>query len=79
MDIAGQGTSLLTNLLSVYQQKQLMDINAERAKQGLAPVSAADAGMQAQVGVGLDVQTRNVVIAGIAVLGLVGLLFAVRR
>jgi len=72
-------TSIISNLLAAYQQKQLMDVNADRARQGLAPISASDAGMQAQVGVGLDVQTRNVVIGGIVVLGLIGLALVLKR
>lgn len=79
-ETAQSGTSIVSSLLTLYQQKQLMDINAERAKQGLPPINAADAGMQAQVGaqVGLDAATRNVVIAAIAAATLVGLAMVLR-
>lgn len=66
--------SLLSTIKEIFQiygtyemQRALNDINIERAKQGMPPISAADAGVG--VGIGLDPQSRQMIYfigAGIA-------------
>lgn len=65
--------NLVTPVVSIYQQKKLVDVNAQRAAQGLPPLDAAQAGMAAQAQVGLDKSTRNLVVGGISAFVLVGL------
>jgi hypothetical protein len=40
----------LTAITSIYQQKQLIDINADRAARGLAPISAGSIAPQVNIG-----------------------------
>lgn len=65
--------NLVTPVVSIYQQKKLVDVNAQRAAQGLLPLDAAQAGMAAQAQVGLDKNTRNLVVGGISAFLLVGI------
>lgn len=74
-DWAATLSKLATPLVSVYQQKQIADINAQRARQGLPPID--DSGMSAKVG--LDADTKKLLMYGIGGLVGVGLLFALRR
>jgi len=56
-------SKVATSVLTLYQQKQLMDINASRAAQGLPPIDTSRytaAGVQ----VGLSPQTRSLVMLG---------------
>lgn len=69
--------NLVTPIVSIYQQKTLVDVNAERAKQGLPPVDAAQAGLAAQAKVGLDAGTGKIVLVGIAAFVVVGVGIAV--
>ena len=57
----------LSALTSVYQAKSLMDINAERAKQGLAPISASAIAPTVNVGLPAD-QLQLAVMFGVGVL-----------
>lgn len=73
--------NLVTPIVSIYQQKTLVDVNAERAKQGLPALDATQAGLAAQAQVGLDAGTRKLVAGGIAaffVLG-IGVVIAMNR
>lgn len=79
---AGWG-GLLQNLAAtatgIWQQKKLADINLTRAQQGLPPITASDAGVGAQVSVGLDPATRNMIIGGVAIAGLATALVMMRK
>lgn len=52
----------LTMLTMTQAQRQLMQINLERARQGLPPISGADAGLSVGVEVGRD--TRQLIMLG---------------
>ena len=61
---------ILPMLTATYQQRQIHDIQLQRAKAGLPPLSNSDFG--SQVSVGLDPQTRQyLVIGGVALIGLI--------
>lgn len=69
---------LIQTGLATWQQKQIMQINIDRAKQGLAPISGADAGLQ--VGVGLSDQTRTMLwVLGGGALALLAVMALSRR
>jgi len=68
---------LLPALAATYQQRQLLQIQVERARQGLPPIDAASYG--AGVNVGLAPDTRNLVMWGGAALLLVLALTLGRR
>lgn len=57
-------------IAATVQQREILKIQLERARQGLPPLDNSQFG--AQVSVGLDTQTRNILIAGGA--ALIGLL-----
>jgi predicted secreted hydrolase len=64
--ILSNTTEFLQALVVTEQQRNIIKVNLERAKQGLPPVSASDVGMG--VSVGLDDKTRNMIMIGGAVL-----------
>lgn len=72
-DWAGALLNLAAPVVTIYQQKTLIDLNAKRAAQGLSPIDAAQAGMAAQAQIGLDKDTRNLVIGGISAFLLLGI------
>lgn len=57
----------LTMLVMTNSQRQLMQINLERARQGLPPISGAQAGLSVGVEVGADTK-QLLVYGGIALL-----------
>lgn len=57
-------------LAATWQQREILKIQLKRAEKGLDPLDASQFG--AQVNVGLDTQTRNILIVGGA--ALIGLL-----
>jgi hypothetical protein len=57
----------LSALTGIYQQKQLIDINVERAKQGLPPISAANIAPTVNVGLPAD-QLQLLTMFGVGVL-----------
>lgn len=64
--ILNNTTQFLQALVVTEQQRQIIKLNIERAKQGLSPVSASDVGMG--VSIGLDEKTRTLLIFGGAAL-----------
>lgn len=64
--ILANTTEFLQALVVTEQQRQIIKLNLERAKQGLPPVSASDVGMG--VSVGIDEKTRTMIMIGGAVL-----------
>ena len=60
----------LTALTSIYQQKTLMDINVERARQGLAPIDQSAFAPTVNVGLPPDQMKQIMMLAGLAVLAL---------
>lgn len=68
---------LLPAVAATYQQKQILDIQMQRASQGLPPLNASQyaAGFQ----VGLSDDTKNLLIMGALGLGAVLLLLPKRR
>lgn len=67
---------LLPVIASTYQQKQLLDVQVERARNGLPPLNASQ--YAPGVAVGLNTDTQKLLI-GIAVALLVGLWLMKRR
>ncbi|NBS80050.1 hypothetical protein EBS57_09745 [bacterium] len=65
----------LTMLVMTNTQRQLMQINLERARQGLPPISGAQAGLSVGVEVGQDTR-QLLMIGGVALLAV---LFLSRR
>lgn len=62
----------LTMLVMTNSQRQLMQINLERARQGLPPISAAQAGLS--VGVEVGAETKQLLIyGGLALLAVLAL------
>jgi len=62
----------LTMLVMTNTQRQLMQINLERARQGLPPISAAQAGLS--VGVEVGAETKQLLIfGGLALLAVLAL------
>lgn len=60
---------ILPALATTYQQREILQIQLERARQGLPPLDNSQFG--AQVSVGLDTKTRNaLLIGGAALIGL---------
>jgi len=57
----------LTMLVMTNTQRQLMQINLERARQGLPPISGAQAGLSVGVEVGQDTR-QLLIIGGVALL-----------
>jgi len=57
----------LTMLVMTNSQRQLMQINLERARQGLPPISGAQAGLSVGVEVGRDTR-QLIMIGGVALL-----------
>jgi hypothetical protein len=57
----------LTMLVMTNTQRQLMQINLERARQGLPPISASQAGLSVGVEVGQDTK-QLLIIGGLALL-----------
>lgn len=53
---------IMPMLVTTYQQKQILEIQLERARAGLPPLPNSEFG--AQVSVGLDAQTRQYLIIG---------------
>lgn len=58
---------LIPMVAATYQQKQLLDVQVNRAKQGLPPLNVSQYGLGVQVG--LDSNTRLAIFGGVAVLG----------
>lgn len=58
---------VLTMLTMTQAQRQLLQINLERARQGLPPISGADAGLSVGVEVGRDTR-QLIMIGGVALL-----------
>lgn len=60
---------MLPVLAMTWQQREIMNLQIERARQGLPPLPNSEFG--AQVSVGLDAQTRKaLMIGGVALIGL---------
>jgi hypothetical protein len=76
-DWASTLARLLPVIASTYQQKQLLDVQVQRAQQGLPPL---DAGQYAPgVKVGLDAQTQQMLLwGGVGVLALLAFM-AIRK
>lgn len=69
---------MLPALAMTVQQREILKIQMERARAGLPPLPNSEFG--AQVNVGLDSQTRNVLlIGGVALAGLLAFMFLKRR
>lgn len=68
---------LLPAVAATYQQKQILDIQVQRAQQGLPPLNASQyaAGFQ----VGLSDDTKNLLIYGAIAIGALLLLMPKRR
>lgn len=49
-------TKLVSAVTATWQQKQFLNLNIERAKQGLPPLSASDYGLGVKVGLSDDVK-----------------------
>lgn len=64
--IIANTTQFLQALVVTEQQRNIIKLNLERAKQGLSPVSASEVGMG--VSVGLDEKTRTMIMIGGGVL-----------
>lgn len=62
----------LTMLVMTNSQRQLMQINLERARQGLPPISAAQAGLSVGVEVGADTK-QLLIYGGLALLAVLAL------
>lgn len=58
-------TNIGTAVVTVRGQDQLVRLNIERARQGLAPISAAQAGVQPSVGVDVRASTGAAIAAGL--------------
>lgn len=69
---------LLPVLASTYQQKQLLEVQVERARQGLPPLDATQYAGGVQVGMAPDLQ-RMLMIGGIAALAILGFAVLSRR
>src|SRR5574340_367336 len=65
-------TKIGTAVLSLDQQRQLADINLQRAQSGLAPLSASQFAPQMNVGVAPDTQ-KLIMYGGIALIGILAL------
>lgn len=65
-DTSSMLQSILAPLASIYQQRQLVSINAQRAAQGLPPLSNAQ--IAPAVNVGLTAQTQQLLMLGGAAL-----------
>jgi hypothetical protein len=50
-------TRLLNTVTATYQQKQFIQINMDRARQGLPPLDASQYGLGVQVGISSEVKT----------------------
>jgi hypothetical protein len=59
---------LMPALAMTWQQREIMQIQLERARQGLPPLPNSEFGAQAKVSIGLDPQMQRALIAGGAVL-----------
>lgn len=60
---------IMPAIAATVQQREILKIQLERAKQGLPPLDNSQFG--AQVSVGLDTQTRNMLlVGGVALIGL---------
>jgi hypothetical protein len=72
---------LATVALPIYQQNKMFDLQLKRAQQGLAPLDTAAIQDSSALRVGVDSATRNtgLMIAGAAVLGLLGFALLRRR
>lgn len=68
---------MLPVLATTYQQKQILDIQIERARMGLPPLNASQYGLG--VSVGLSNDAKNMLLLGAAAIGVVLLLRARRR
>ncbi len=55
---------LLPALAATYQQKQLLQVQVDRARQGLAPLDVSQYAAGAQVRVGLDPKLQSLLIYG---------------
>jgi len=71
-------TRLLPVMATTYQQRQLLEIQTERARQGLPPLDASQYGVG--VNVGLNPDTRKLLIyGGVAALALLAMASLRRR
>lgn len=71
---------LLTAIVVTDQQRQMLNIQLARAKQGLPPLSNADYGLGVSVGVNSDTSKMVMYVgAGLALAYLVGQLISSRR
>lgn len=59
---------LLPTLAATYQQKQLLQIQVDRARQGLPPLNASQYGAGFNIGLSQDTQNM-ILIGGLALLG----------
>jgi MYXO-CTERM domain-containing protein len=76
-DWGKQLTSILSPLLNVWQQRELVKVNIKRAEQGLSPLDTGAIAPTVNVGVSPEVRQAGI-IGGLALLG-VALLFLRRR
>jgi len=68
---------LLPALTATYQQKQILDVQVERAKQGLPPLNATQ--FSAGVNVGIAPETQKMLMYGAIGLGAIFLLTALMK
>ena len=69
---------LLPVIASTYQQKQLLDVQVERARNGLAPLDASQYAPGVRVGLAPDTQ-RLLMYGGLALLALLAYMAMQRR
>lgn len=55
--------------ISTQQAKQCLDINADRARNGLAPIDCANSGLAPQVSVGISPDIKTLAYVGLGILG----------
>lgn len=60
-------------------QSALIDLNIQRAKNGLPPVDSASIAPTANVGVGISAGSQQIVYAGLGLVALLGLLWFAKR
>lgn len=67
------------SIITTYQQKQLLDVQVERARAGLPPLDASQYAAAINVGVSADTRRAMYYIAGAALVGLLALSIYSRR